>query len=530
MKKKALLYTSNTDKLVNLAQFLVHDDWEIISAGSTADFLKKQNIRITVEKSIDSDLYTDDSFSKILTMLLIAGHDFSKNNTAEKIRLVCINLDTGFRPLNDFKEDDKLDNCIDLKTNFIIRSAAKNYNNVMLLTDPADYDEAIVQLRNNNISSEFCLYLAGKALNMTSAYDAASANSILYQKVEFPNYFLYPLKKVGKLRHGMNQQQAACLYSMNDNDSALSGVKKIYGKELSFPVFQDCLTAWKYVSMFMKVLKNPFSVQSFDCNNYPFVTHFTPASGYVFTIGIKNNNPIGASLGEDILDSFRKTYNCDKLSFEGATLGCSAVINEESAQHFLSLNLSAIIAPDFSKEARKILSEEKNLRLVIASRLISGRDEYISIDGGVLVQQQDHELFKRLRVMTRTRPTQSQFDAMEFGMLLAMLTTSNSAIVINDLSTAGISTGQPNRYKAVKYALDAALECQKNGLTSEDKSAEILVSDSVIDFDEKTRMLADLGIKAIIQTGGTPHDNEFIDFCNEKGISMVFTGIQHLAY
>jgi len=530
MKKIALLYTSNTDKLVNLAQFLVHDGWEIISAGNTATFLKKQNIHVTVEKSIESDIYSEDSFSNILKMLLNAGRDYSKNSAAQEIKLVCINMAATFRPLSDFKEDDKPDNCIDLKTNFIIRIAAKNYNNVMLLTDPVDYDEAIVQLRNNNISKNFCLFLAGKALNMTSAYDAASSNSILYEKVEFPNYFLYPLKKVGKLRHGMNQQQAACLYSMNDNDSALSGVKKIYGKELSFSIFQDCLTAWKYVSMFMKILKNPFSVQSFDCNNYPFVTHFTPASGYVFTIGIKNNNPIGASLGADIVESFQKTYNCDKLSFEGASIGCSAAINEEAAKSFLNLNLSAIIAPDFSKEARTILSEEKNLRLVIASRLISGRDEYISVDGGVLVQQQDQELFKRLRVMTRTRPTQAQFDAMEFGMLLAMLTTSNSAIIINDLSTIGISTGQPNRFKAVKYAFESALECQKNELTSQDKSAEILVSDSVIDFDEKTRMLEELGIKAIIQAGGTPRDNEFIDFCNEKGISMVFTGIQHLAY
>lgn len=238
MKKIALLYTSNTDKLVNLAQFLVHDGWEIISAGNTATFLKKQNIHVTVEKSIESDIYSEDSFSNILKMLLNAGRDYSKNSAAQEIKLVCINMAATFRPLSDFKEDDKPDNCIDLKTNFIIRIAAKNYNNVMLLTDPVDYDEAIVQLRNNNISKDFCLYLAGKALNMTSAYDAASSNSILYEKVEFPNYFLYPLKKVGKLRHGMNQQQAACLYSMNDNDSALSGVKKYTGKSFLFQFFR----------------------------------------------------------------------------------------------------------------------------------------------------------------------------------------------------------------------------------------------------------------------------------------------------
>ena len=152
------------------------------------------------------------------------------------------------------------------------------------------------------------------------------------------------------------------------------------------------------------------------------------------------------------------------------------------------------------------------------------------MDGGLLVSRPDKMIQKNLRVVTQLRPTRPQVYAMAFGMLVAMVSKSDCAVVVNDTAAVGISAGNTTRSRAVRYALMEAKEYfEKNNLTSEERNAEILVSDSAIEFDEHAKTMADAGIKAVIQTGGSETDEEFIQYCNEHGIAMVFTGIQHLA-
>lgn len=537
MKKKAILYTSNFEKLATLAQYLVHDGWKILSAGDTAKFLAENNIPCTYTKQLEHNANSDDSFINLIHMVLAAGRNLlaSSFSTESVVNLVCMNAEPQFHKLNDFLEVDKADNCIDFTTTTLLSAAAKNYMNVVVLCDPEDYQDAIIQMKNDSISNDFRLYLASKVLNQISANNAANALSVSegLNLKPCPPYFMVPFKFSGKLHHGSNNHQNGYLYSLNDKTGALSGMKKIQGKEMNFNLYENCFAAWKAISIFTRILKSPFTVDSVDCNNYPFTTQFTPAASFVFTIGIKNSNPIGAALGGTLLESFRKTYSCEPDSFNGSTFGCSSIVDEEAARELVKIDFRAIIAPDFTKEAKEIFSEKKDMRLVIASRFISDYYEIAPIDGGFMLQEPDSKMFTKLSVVTQKRPTQAQVDSMAFGMLIAMICKSDAAVVVNDFSAVGISAGNTSRKRAVRYALQDAGEYfennQNNSLISKDRNSEILISDSVIYFDEYAKKLADVGIKAIIQTGGVDCDSEFIQYCNEHDISMIFTGIQHLS-
>lgn len=537
MKKKAILYTSNLEKLALLAQYLVHDDWEILSAGITAKFLEENNIPYTFTKQLENNANSDDSFITLLHEILATGRNLLTTSfaTDSEINLVCMNVDPKFRKINDFYEIDKTNNCIEFKKTTLLSAAAKNYMNVVTLCDPQDYEETIVQLKTESMSDEFRLYLAGKALNQISAYDAADSISVVIgmKKDNTPPFYMLPYKFLKKLRHGPNDHQQAFLYTMTDQYCALSGMKKVQGKEMNSNILENCFVAWKSISIFTRILKSPFTVECSDCNNNPFTTQFTPAASSVFTIAVKNKNPVGAALGGTLLESFRKTYACDPESFYGATLGCSSIVDEETARELIKTEVRAIIAPDFTKEAKEIFSEQKDLHLVIASRFISDFYEISALDGGFILEEPDSKMFTKLKVVTQTRPNQTQVDSMAFGMLIAMSCKSDAAIVVNDFSVVGISSGNTSRKKAIRYALqntsDFFATNQNNNLISKDKSSEILISDSVIYFDDFLKTLSDIGVKTIIQTGGTEQDAEFIQYCNEHGISMVFTGIQHLS-
>lgn len=534
MKKRAIIFTENMEMLTTLAEYLVSDNWEILSAGETASFLRSKSIPVTLERSLLNSSRESDDYFHLLHQIEQPENEYNYDSVANNssIRLVCINLQPNFKLMSEFLEESTSENGINFRQISLIRCAAKNYNSTIILTDPEDYEEAIIQLKTNSVSKHFKLHLAGKALNLCSSYDAATSLSILMQRqnLEFPKYFTIPYEKLLTLSHGNNPHQIACLYSENLKNSALNGMKKIQGKEVDLPIVKSYFLAWKIVSLFLKIIKNPSEVESVDCAGYNYMTTFTPAAGSVFTIGIKNDNPIGAALGSNVSESIAKTFACDPDIFDGATLGCSSVIEESAAISLSKTNLVCIIAPDFTKEARQILAENNSIRLIIASKVVSTFFETYSVDGGLLVQTPDVELFKKWHVVTQKRPTQAQIDSMAFGTMILIAAKSESAIIVNDSSAIGISSSQPSPVRSICYAMENAEECLKNGLTSHNTDAEVLICDTSIPFDERIKKMADLGVKAIIQTGGTSSDQALIDFCNEHDISMVFTGMRHFAF
>lgn len=533
MNKRALIFTDNTEGIESLVEFLHKEDWEITSAGVTAEIIKALNIPVKIEKSIASNVQYNDGFISPLQQIMSTGQRFYyENESNDTFSLVCVNIDLKFRQLTEFLEIDFNENCIDLKSISLIRAAAKNYKQVIVLTDPADYKETMIQIKTNSVTTDYRLFLAGKALNLTAAYDATIAQSILVMgnEIPYPNYMLIPYKKKQELLHGTNRQQTAAVYNIDKYEGAFNGFKKIQGPEMTFNTIRNIHTAWKEITFFFNTIKNPFSVESLNHEGRKFTTQFTPAAGTVFTVGIKNATPIGASLGSSVLDSFLKTFNSNQEDFQNSIIGCSSVVDENVAAEMMKINILAIIAPDFTKEAKAILSERKDLRLFVASKPISGRYESISLDGGMLIQSIDEKLFNKWNIVTQVRPTQEQIDSMAFGMLIALTTKSYSSIIVKDRVALGISTGQTSIRKAILHAIEDSKYYLKNSLTSEQNNTEVLICDSVIHFDDRLKTILDTGIKAIIQTGGSQTDSEFINFCDEHGIAMVFTGMQHLSF
>lgn len=528
MKNRAILYCEKNDKIDVLAEYLIKTNWEIISAGETARILTAKNIPFREYDCLENINTESDVFPNLLRDILTTGKNVYQTEENNQISLVCVNLKVTPFSAKEMYDSYILSQDIDIKHTYLIHAAIKNFPSVLILTDPEDYNDAIVKLSTESVDTDFKIYLAGKALNILSARNAAISDSILmnYEKSAFPNYFMIPYQYDKKLKHGINKQQVASLYRIDHFKSALTGLKKIQGTETSFNAMINVNTAWKAITYFMKLIKSPFSVPSENCENYPYTTQFSPMAGNVFTIGVKNATIIGSALASNVIDSLEKTYSCNTEAYVNAVIGASSVIDENAANFIKNLNVHTIVAPDFTKEAREILSVNRSFQLIVASNLCNANFESVSIDGGLLVQSIDATLFDHWKVVTNKRPDQEQVDEMAFGMMTVLSSKSYSVILVKNHATVSISCGQPTTTKAVLYALYDS----KNSSNNNEKNAEILICDSAINFDDRLKCIADYGIKAIIQTGGTSTDQAFIDYCNEKEICMVFTGIQHLKY
>lgn len=541
MGKKAILFTEDNSNLDNLARYLVQNGWELISGGETAEFLEKKSISVSQNLPIIDTMHVHEDFTNIFNSIMStyipSNEDFNmpdNNDTDDReiAPLVCVNIVPQYEKLNATNNISFISNKIDYKHISLIRAAAKNCQNVLILTDPKDYSDTITKLKTDSVSNEFRLYLATKALNLTAAYDASISFSLSYaaSQTQLLDYFIVPYKKVKGAIRGINAHQNAFLYSLSEMQSAFSKFTKIQGEDIGLGDIKNNFAVQNVVSMFLKLLKKPFEVPSLDSFDNAYSTQFTPATNFVFTIGTKFCIPFGAAFGPDTATSFSKMVHCSPESVDGAVIGCSAIIDEKAAKEIIKTSISTIIAPEFNKEARKILSEKKSIRLIISSELATNNFEAASIDGGLLVQDSDCVLFKKWNVVTKTRPTQPQIDAMALGTMISIFTKSISAIIINDNTVIGISSGQLTPKRALSLAIEDAQKCLKNNLTSSDTNAEIVVSDDSIPFGDFIYKLPEIGVKAIIQPGGSQTDNELIEYCNEHEISMIFTGMTHINF
>lgn len=534
MKKRAIIYTVDCEKVEVLAEFLYQDGWEIISAGSTADIIKARGISVTTEDALAADETEEGEFSKITNMILASGRGFEsaeKRGSAREIALVCVNVRPRIYKPHEFSSLDSYDSLINMRGVSLIRAAAKNYRRVLILTDPADYQEAVIQIRTDSVSPEFRFYLAGKALNLSSAYDAAVAGAIMTQTgmAEYPNYYLLPYKKKRELRIGQSARRQACLYTVNDSDDSIDGIQKIHGPEMSCEAIRNVYAARKAVGLFSLLLKNPFSVRTSDCDENTFTTQFSPAVGSVFTVGVRNTVLTGFALGSNTAESLGGTFRCAARALDGGTVGCGAVVDESAARILADAPLRAVVAPGFTKEAVRILSGHKEICLLMSSDSASAPHEFVSTGGAMLAWPPDRELFKKWNIVTKTRPVQAQSDAMAFGMTLLLTAKSFSAVIVKGSTAAGISVAHTEAVKAVLHAFEDYQEFLRGEPDSPEENA-VLVLDTALPFDERLRRIAGTGIKAVLQTGGTASDRQLIDFCNENGIVMVFTGIQHILY
>ena len=541
MQKRAIIHVENTENVLELAGYLASANWTILSANKTEELLKRENIPVTHEPSIVENTQYKNDASQLITKILATKpeqaykyeeSDLNENN----IYLLCINITPEIKESNPSTPLSSILNPSNYVISSIIRAAFVNHSNVLILTDPADYKEAIIQLKTNNILKEFRTYLAAKALNLISAYDSGIAASILQSPeygVIFLNHLTYPYKRNIELHQGSNPQQKGCLYKTPDGNGALNGFLKLQGKDLTYPIVSDISFAWERVSTLYDQLKNQYSVKSTNCDGYDFTTQFTPLTGTVFTIAVKFNSIIGAALSTNVTDSFKLTYQYDTQNITDVVLACSSVIDAPAAEQMLIGGFVAIIAPSFTVEAKQILSANKSIRLIPSAKVIRSLYDGQLINGGLLLQTRDNSLFEHWKVKTKNRPSQFKTDEMAFGMLLAMGARSYSAILIKNNAIVGIAQGctSVNRAMMVVYQ-DALLHQERTKSESpeiDNSLGDVLICDATIPFDEPVKKLLDNGITAIIQTGGTPADNEFTNYCDERGIVMVFTDMTHIS-
>ena len=552
MTKRAVIHVENTENLVEFAEFLASEGWIILSANKTEEILRKQKIPVTKENALsESNLYMADTSKLIRRVMLTKYHeedepyishpDADENN----IYIICMNVLPAINPSIVSKQFDNQLCPNNFFVSTVLRNAFKNYDNLLILTDPADYKEAMIQIRTGSISKDFRTYLAAKALNMVSAYDAGLSASILQSpkfNEMFMNYMTLPFKREQQLHCGMNTQQSAYLYKSPSEEGSVGNFLKFQGKDLSYTLVYDISYAWRQINTLFALLKDQLTVKSSNSDGYEFTTQFTPLTGTVFSLAVKFGTILGASHATNVLDSFKATFTYDTVTTVDTVFACSAVINAESAEEIVKGNFAAIVAPSFTTEAKQILSKNKKTKLVPSSKVTNIDMEGRFINGGLLVQTKDTTLFNHWKVKTKNRPSQIQTDEMVFGMLLAMGARSYSAVLLKQNSICGIAQGCTSEKRAIDGVWFEALKFTErvNGISGEsfglrhdlDTSnlGEVLVSDGVIPFCDSTKKLLDSGVKAILQTGGTSSDDEFIDYCNEHGIVMVFTDITHYSF
>lgn len=540
--KRAIICTADTDNVIELSQYLVRKDYRIISSShtNTGKLLDMNGIPFMESEALADEPRTFGGFLSLLSAILVTGR---RNETGaykseglqdeEDVSVVCINIVPKMSDLHEYLDIGTSPESINTRCMAFVMASCRNFKNVLPLCDPADYHEAIIRMDTESINESYRLAMMGKAFNMLSACAAAVSQSILTQLSDdtFPRYFTFPYRKKTDLEHGSSIHQMASLYAIPDYDGAIGGIKKMQGKSISFGSYIDIDAIYASLRLFDHRMRTTSDVQSEDASGMSLMTQFTPAAGTVFTCCFKHGVPITAALGRSASESFKKTYNCGKESFDEAAAGFSSVIDEAAARDIARTNLAVVCAPGFTADARVILQVKKEMRLIVVSRSGSNRSNFRSLDGGLLVESNDTQVFDKWKFVTKSRPTQRQNDEMLFGQIMIMVAKSDSAVVVKDMATTGMCCCAMLSSDACYAALDHSTHNIQRGLTANTNAAEVLVSGSALPFDIKLgETIAGHGIRAILQPGGAKKDDEFISFCDQKGIAMIFTGMQHTVY
>ena len=508
---RALISVSDKNGVVEFAQQLRSLGWEIIATGGTMKLLRDSGLEVINISDVTGfpeicDGRVKTLHPKVHGGLLARRDDEShlkalKDNSIEFIDMVCVNLypfrQTIAKP--DVTMEDAIEN-IDIGGPSMLRSAAKNYKDVTVVCDPADYAQIIDEIKaTGNTTVETRLQLSAKAYTHTAEYDSMIATYM--RKAAGLNEKLFlEFDLVQGLRYGENPHQQAKFYGSAEVGSfSLANAKQLNGKELSYNNIQDANAALSIVREF----DEPFCV------------------------GLKHMNPCGAAIGKDVVDAWTKAYEADKVSIFGGIVAVNREVNREVAELMKPIFLEIIMAPSFSDEALEVLSTKKNLRLlqVDMSKDDSVVNQYVSVNGGLLVQDLDKTTATVTADMcvTDIKPTEEQVTDLNFGWRVVKHVKSNAIVVVKDGHTVGVGAGQMNRVGSAEIALKQA---QAAGFTE----GLVLASDGFFPFDDTVTLAAQYGVTAIVQPGGSVRDEDSVKKANECGITMVCTGMRHFKH
>ncbi|MDR2418467.1 MAG: bifunctional phosphoribosylaminoimidazolecarboxamide formyltransferase/IMP cyclohydrolase [Treponema sp.] len=533
MKQRALISVYDKTGVAELAAFLSDAGWELVSTGGTAKYLQEQGCAVTDVAAITGFPECLDGRVKTLHPAIHAGLLARRDVAAHvetlaaqgfsPIDLVCVNLYPFFDKVQAGLSLEETVEFIDIGGPTMLRAAAKNYRDVLVLTDSADYAAVIAALKAGVVSAEFRKRLAGKVFNLTSAYDAAVSRYLLNDE-EYPAYWAMPLKKAQLLRYGENGHQSAALYVSADSQGALSSMTQLNGKELSYNNIRDLDLAWKAVCAFGLAADKTAPLGDADVLRLA-VAPLRAEKAAVCCVAVKHNTPCGIALADSLAAAYAKTYACDPVSIFGGIVACNVALDAETAAKLAELFLEIIVAPDFDAEALAILRKKKNLRVMKAPFAPKQRLECIAVDGGLLTQETDRRLLEKWEVVTKVQPEARDIADLLFGMRAVSYVKSNAIVVVKDQAAAGIGGGETNRISAAELAFQRSAK-----LTAGDEPARVLASDAFFPFPDVVEAAAAAGIKAIIQPGGSLNDKLSIEACDKLGIAMVFTGTRHFKH
>lgn len=542
MIKRGIIHVENTEGIIEFARFLVDEGWTIFSANKTEELLRRENVHVEKENALTvNNFYLSDTAAlirKIMTTKDDNPMDFeAKMREENSFSLICMNL----IPSMKMEPKPQEISSILLPSNYyistILRNCVVNYKNLLILTDPADYEEAIIQLRTDNITNEFREYLAAKALNMVSAYDGGISSSVLMsdslKNGNFMNYLMVPFVKQESYETGSNSQQISCLYKYPSESGAVSSFNRHSGLNADFNVVSDAGWCWEVISFLYNKLRTQYSIDSTNSDGYDFITQCTPLTGTVFTIAVKYKSVIAAGLATNVTDSFKKTCTYDSENITGVTLGCSTVIDETAAQEIIKTNIVSIVAPGFTSEAKDILAQNPNIRLIPIVQTSTTPFDMQLVNGGLLFQTKDNQIFSHWDLKTKIRPSQNVIDELAFGMVIAMSSRTHCGVLIKDNSIVGISQCCKSSVKAIDDVLEDAKELQKRSGEENNPDyiiADALICDTEVPLCDSMKELIRLGVCAIIQTGTEKADDNIIKYCEECGVSLIFTGMTHISY
>ncbi|MDR0557005.1 MAG: bifunctional phosphoribosylaminoimidazolecarboxamide formyltransferase/IMP cyclohydrolase [Treponema sp.] len=533
---KALISVYNKDGIIELASFLHEAGWEILSTGGTARHLKEYDLPAADVSQATGFPECLDGRVKTLHPAIHAGllakrDDPAHTETLEEhaispIDLVCVNLYPFFEKAQEDLGFDEMIEFIDIGGPAMLRSAAKNCKDVLALTDPADYAEAIAGLKAGVVPFETRKKLAAKVFALTSAYDAAISRFLLEE--EYPAYYPISIKKAQEMRYGENGHQSASLYFHTGKKGAIASMTQLHGKELSYNNVRDLDVAWKAACSFGLGREKPF-YRDDAARLLPDIPSLPP----VCCVAVKHNTPCGISLGDTLVEAYEKTYACDPVSIFGGIVACNTTIDAETARKLNDLFLEIIVAPEFDEEALAILKQKKNVRIMKAPSAPRQKQEFVSVDGGILIQSADQCLMERWDVVTKLKPEARDIRDMIFGMQAVAYVKSNAILIAKDCAAVGMSAGETNRIWAVEMALSRGAHVietackmgQGNG-----EPARTLASDAFFPFPDVVEAAAAAGVKTIIQPGGSVKDNLSVEAADALGIAMVFTGTRHFKH
>ncbi|MDR2517717.1 MAG: bifunctional phosphoribosylaminoimidazolecarboxamide formyltransferase/IMP cyclohydrolase [Spirochaetaceae bacterium] len=537
MKKRALISVYDKAGVAALASFLAASGWEIISTGGTAQYLAENGVAVTDVAAVTGFPECLDGRVKTLHPAIHAGllarrDSASHMETLEKlgletIGLVCVNLYPFFEKVNAGLSLPETVEFIDIGGPAMLRSASKNFRDVIVLTDPADYGAVIEGLRADDVPLPLKKRLAGKVFNLTSAYDAAIARYLLDE--EYPAYYPVSVKKVQTLRYGENSHQSAALYVNTGASGVFGAMEQLAGKELSYNNIRDLDLAWKAVCAFGLKTGGTAPQGEAEVRALGLADTALPAA----CVAVKHNTPCGVAEGNSLLEAYRKAYASDPVSIFGGIVACNTTVDAATAGELAGLFLEIVAAPGYEPEALSILTRKKNLRVMVSQKAPGERHEYIAVDGGVLVQETNRRLLEKWDVVTRIAPRAEDIADMIFGIRAVGYVKSNAIVVIKNRATVGIGGGETNRIWAAELALSRAAkniaQAAENG-AGDGSPAPVLASDAFFPFPDVVEAAHAAGIKTIVQVGGSQNDTASVETADRLGIAMVLTGTRHFKH